>query len=286
MVRLGMMLYDFLDREKVLPSHKALSKEEIFDEFPSIKKEGLKGGCLYYDAEMDDQRIVIENIRSAQEMGALSLNQSKVVQIHEKNGKINAVSFERRNTKEIEYVEAHYIVNATGAWSNEILAQDKAKSTCAVKPSKGVHLVIPQLHEEKALILTTPQDQRIFFALPWKGNTLLGTTDTFYEGDPSQLRVEEEDVNYLLTALAHYFPKLPLGKECVIDSFVGLRPLALSKPSDPSSVSRDHLISRSATGLVTVLGGKFTTHRLIAEEVVDIIGAGFLQCSTREKSLF
>ena len=267
-VKLGLSLYDFLDRKSQTPSHCNIAKEEINSLFPDLQMNGLVGGSLYYDVQMQDSRLLIATMRSAEKLGAVIHNYTSVTGVTKKDGIIDGLMFENKHTGEHGVIRAKAVVNTTGAWSQTILAYDGHPFPFQIKPSKGVHLVIPQIQKDHALILTAPQDKRIFFLIPWEGYSLLGTTDEFYEGDPDKVEVTEEDKEYLLTALQHYF-SISIKKESIIASFAGLRPLISYREKSPSSVSRDYLLHTSPSGLITLLGGKYTVHRLMAEKTVD-----------------
>nr|QIQ10875.1 Aerobic glycerol-3-phosphate dehydrogenase [uncultured bacterium] len=188
-------------------------------------------------------------------------------------------------------------MNATGAWSANISDMEPGVTHCLPKPSKGIHLVLPNILPKVALLLRAPQDGRVFFVLPWQTFSIVGTTDTFYEGDPDHVSVDPEDQTYLLDALNAYFPTRHYTGSSVVSSFAGLRPLvAPVENQDPSDVPREHVIQISKGGLITILGGKFTTHRLIAEEVVDTVLSGklftnelaagsYLKCTTSDVPL-
>ncbi|MEI8366425.1 MAG: glycerol-3-phosphate dehydrogenase/oxidase [Parachlamydiaceae bacterium] len=272
-IHLGLFLYDFLGGWGTFPRHRKLSVEEIVKQFPGIRSEGLQGGCLYYDAQMLDHRIVIENIIAAERSGALIHNYAEVlaITVSKLNDRVNGVRFCHRETGLIETIPCRSVVNATGAWSEQLAAMTLGtlnKRTCHVAPTKGVHMIIPQVADGTAIVLHTPQDKRVFFVIPWEKNSLVGTTDTFYEGNPDAVAVEKVDCNYLLTAVQAYFPQL---QPTVLASFAGLRPLVapVKGNASPSDIIREHVVETSPEGITTILGGKFTTHRCIAESVVD-----------------
>lgn len=272
MLRLGLFLYDKLDRYRNTPPHQALSSAEILKHFPTLSPDGLKGGFIYYDGFMEDSRIVLANALSAQHAGARIENHTKVLSMQMKDKEHLALSFIKVITGEMGHVLCRKIVNATGAWSNEILKMDSSDVPYHVSPSKGVHVVIPGVHAKFAMTLTAPQDQRVFFLVPWNQTTILGTTDTPYEGNPSCVEATAEDVSYLLDAYHYYFPKTNQENTKVIASYAGLRPLVKFKSNkNPSRRSRDFIIEHSSTGIYTLLGGKYTTHRKMAEDVVNQI---------------
>ena len=268
-VQIGLLIYDFFTVFKSLGRHQSLKKDKILEMVPRLKKEGLKSGFLYYDAQMKDQRIVIEHVLSAKEAGADVYNYSPVTDLIKENGRIYGVKYRKGGAGKTIEARARCVVNTTGAWSNEIFAKDEIKPRYQVNPSKGVHIVLPNIGLKHALILETPQDKRIFFILPWMHKTLVGTTDTFFDGNPDCLKAEEQDVEYLLTAYNHYFKDEQLQACDIISTFVGLRPLVKSQHSEASKASRDYVINESSSGLMTLIGGKYTTHAVMATELVD-----------------
>lgn len=272
MIKLGLYLYDFLKGRDDVPSHKNLNFKQIHEIFQHLNTHNLKGGCLYYDAQMDDQRLILENILDAESAGARICNYTPVVGLLKKNGRLTGVQIKNEAEGKIYDVFADEVVNVTGAWSNEVTAMDEKLLGIRVNPVKGIHLVVPQVSATYALALTTPQDQRLFFVIPWGLYSLIGTTETDYSGDPNAVTVTGEDKKYLIEAYNHYFPKKPIEESSIISSFAGLRPLVDLKSSE-AYASREHAIVRSPSGLTTMLGGKYTTHRKMAEEVVDGIAA-------------
>jgi glycerol-3-phosphate dehydrogenase len=167
---------------------------------------------------------------------------------------------------------SHRIINATGAWSNHVLELDSDTPLVKVAPTKGVHIVIDVPISDHAVILTAPQDGRVFFVMPYHTQTLVGTTDTLYTGSPDQVKVTDEDIEYLLTAVRHYFPQLSISRTSIVSTYSGLRPLIAPKTTTSASqISRDFVISYSQNGLWTLLGGKYTTHRLMASKLLSVI---------------
>jgi glycerol-3-phosphate dehydrogenase len=292
-VHFGLYFYDFLAYNNGLPRHKKLNANQVLSEVEGLKASALNGGCVYYDAQMQDSRIVIENILSAEQAGVRVYNYTEVTRLIKVDKKIKGVSFINKLTGEEGQFYAKVVVNATGAWSGIIGEMEPDAIHCRPAPSKGVHLILPKIISKKALLLHVPKDGRVFFVLPWgEKYSLVGTTDTFYDGNPDELKVTNEDKAYLLNALNVYFPEMQLTESSIIASFVGLRPLVASEKKLPvSDVAREHVIQTSTGGLITILGGKFTTHRLIAEEVVDQVierlpkEKRFLACSTRSSPL-
>ncbi|HEV8052595.1 MAG TPA: glycerol-3-phosphate dehydrogenase/oxidase [Parachlamydiaceae bacterium] len=291
-IHLGLYVYDYLAGDSLMPNHTKLTADVILKMVPALQSDGLKGGCSYYDAQMLDNRIVIENILSAEKAGALVRNHTEVTGLVKELDRVTGVSYIDTRTGEKGVYIGKAIVNATGAWSAEVGKMEPNTFHCSPEPTKGVHLVLPCIIPDVALLLRAPQDGRVFFILPWGKFSIVGTTDTFYGGNPDRLTIEDEDRAYLLNALNAFFPRLQYTEASIISSFVGLRPLvAANKKNDPSGITREHVIQVSKGGMITVLGGKFTTHRLIAKEVVDVVlsqnlfardiaSKAFLKCST------
>lgn len=289
-INLGLFLYDCLAPNKDLPKHRRLSPAGILQQVSGLRDHGLQGGCSYYDAQMMDNRIVIENILSAEREGALVYNHRQVTGLIKEKNEIQGVAFLDSLTGEKGELQGKVIVNATGAWSTMIGEMEPNIEHCCLTPTKGVHLVIPKIVSDTALLLRAPQDGRVFFILPWDKFNLVGTTDTLYQGSPDQLVVDAGDRHYLLDALNAYFPGKQITESSIIASFVGLRPLVSPEVTrSPSDILREHVIQVSKGGLITILGGKYTTHRLIAEEVVDTVVIkqksqnAFLPCTTAIK---
>lgn len=256
-VKLGLKLYELFSHHAA-PNYVKWSKEEILTRFPGIIPDELKGGCLYYDAQMDDSRLVIENLRSAKKLGARVLNYTEAHPFFGKDGKVEGITYGKGET-----AFATNVIDATGAWSNEM------QQEISLSPTKGVHLIIPQVDPQIALTLEAPQDQRLFFLVPWNGSSLLGTTETPFSGSPDNVSVEPEDIAYLLKAYNHYFPQAPLSPSDVRASFAGVRPLIKDYHSNPMKTSRKSTLHRSRNGLLSVIGGKYTIYRKMAQEAVD-----------------
>lgn len=269
-IRFGLMLYDFLGGAGGMPKHVKVDREYILKTFPSINPSGLKGGCIYYDGQMDDARLVLENVLSAEQAGATVLNYTRADSFSYENGRVAGVNATDLLTGERKEVRGSLVVSAMGAWTGRMDDGWKEKKALAAAPTKGVHLVIDGGRTETALLLRAPQDGRVFFVIPWAGKTLIGTTDTYYKGDPDETAVAEEDKNYLLEAYNAYFPKAKISGDSILSTFAGLRPLVKQGGGlKPSDVNREHVIEARTDGLITILGGKYTTYRAIAEEVVD-----------------
>lgn len=282
-VNLGLWIYDLLDKGSSMPWHRRLSVEELIRDFPQLKDKGLTGAGLYYDAQMQDNRLVIETMLAAHDLGADLWNHTAVLGLLKLDGKVCGVRYKSALRGWEGEARAAVVLNATGAWANQTLAQDDPGLPPLVRPTKGVHLLLDFPPPAAAWILSAPQDGRIFFLMPWGKQSLLGTTDTDYLGDPSAVGVSLEDQDYLLQAINHYLKGAPLGRQHVTASFAGLRPLQYTAEGKTSAVTRDHSIITSPSGLISVVGGKYTTHRKVAQDVVDTLTQQL--CSTHKATL-
>lgn len=283
MVNAGLWAYDFLDSGSPMPWHSKLSIEEVHKRFPHLNAQELTGACLYYDAQMQDHRLLMENILDAHKLGAHLWNHTAVTGFIKEGEHVVGVRYKSAIYDWEGEARAPHIVNATGAWSNLTRSLDDPDGSPFVRPTKGVHIIVDLPPPEASWILAAPQDNRIFFLMPWEKQTLIGTTDTDFEGDPSEVHAEPSDIDYLLKAANHYLKGAPLTHDHIISSFAGLRPLQYVAIGDASSVSRNHVIARSNSGLLSIIGGKYTTYRKIAEDVVDRISTR--PCKTADRPL-
>lgn len=274
MMRLGVFLYDLLAGRYTVQKHKALTAQEIIDREPGIKKEGLCGGVVYYDAQMDDARLCLENVLMADRYGAHVANYVKVTSFLKENGRVVGVRAQDLLGKSEFVVRAKRVICTVGPWTNELLRLDNPHAKKKVRTTKGVHLVYQGCVSRQAILIGSQSDGRIFFVIPWMGNSLIGTTDTDYIASPDNVQVEQNDIDYLLRETRRVFPGVELGKEKILATFAGLRPL-IRKGGSASKVSRKHLFYEAPSGLITVVGGKYTTYRKVAEDCVNKIRKSF-----------
>ncbi|MEK5070940.1 glycerol-3-phosphate dehydrogenase/oxidase [Sporosarcina sp. FSL K6-1508] len=269
---LGLKVYDFLAGVKKSERRTMLTKEEILAKAPLVKQDGLLGGGIYVEYRTDDARLTIEVMKAAVEKGATAVNYAKAETFIYTQGKITGVEVLDRVTNKKVVIKAKKVVNAAGPWVDDVKRiEGKTKGKHLIL-SKGVHLVFDQkdfpLHQ--AVYFDTP-DKRMVFAVPRDGKAYVGTTDTFYEGDPKVMQMTEEDRSYILNAIHYMFPSLNLTAEHVESSWAGVRPLIHEEGKSPSEVSRKDEIWESEKGLITIAGGKLTGYRKMAETVVDKI---------------
>jgi glycerol-3-phosphate dehydrogenase len=269
-LRLGLTMYDALGLFRNVQRHRWLDPSEVQQREPLISQQGLLGAARFYDAQADDARLTLATAKSAHLHGAVMANHVRVVDLMTANGRrCGACLVDELGDREIE-VQAKVIVNATGVWGDQVRDLDQARTEPLLRPTQGVHLVISResVGADHAIVVDSPRDGRHVFLIPWGDFALIGTTDTDYDGNLDRPAASPEDVTYLLEAASQAFPAAQIGQDDVISTFAGLRPL-ITAPGGSYAVSRSHKIVHSPSGLITVAGGKLTTHRLMAEQIVD-----------------
>lgn len=267
-LKLGLMLYDFLAASPLRSmAHRYFSRQAFSRRFPGLDTTGLKGGFTYGDAQTDDARLVLELIAGAMNAGAVCVNYSRLASLTEHKGQVSGAIVQDQLGGATVEIKVQQIVYATGQW---LAAADESSKWCRV--SKGVHLIMPAMLTDEALLLTTRADGRVFFMIPWYGLTLIGTTDMDYQGDIKQVLVEEKEVAYLLDAANHYLRNAWTTAD-VISSYAGLRVMKRSEESSPSAVSRDWELKTARNGVHYSIGGKITSAREDAASIVDRVCA-------------
>lgn len=279
LISAGMWLYDGLSLFRSPKTHQNLKPAAIAELEPGLRQKGLKGAPLYYDCSTDDARLTLETHLDAAKHGAIVCNRAKVETfLKDESGKIIGADIrDTREGGETKRVHAKVVINATGPWSD----RTRELSPCAgvpnqpvLRPTKGIHIVVAsqKLPVGRAVVCIHPDDERVLFALPWGDRTYIGTTDTDYQGRPEDVAATSEDVDYLIEVSNTYFPNHQIAREDIISTWAGLRPLVAPPSSglDESAVSREHEILVGRDGLVTIAGGKLTTYRKMAAEVVEV----------------
>ena len=273
----GLALYDALSLFRNVGTHRRLSARQIAAREPALRRDGLAGGARYFDAATDDARLTLANAIGASEAGAVVVNHAAVRSLLVPDGFARGGRIVDRITGGVIDVRARVVVNAVGPWSDELRRLDKgfrADARPTVRGSKGVHISVPRTRvgNRGALTLLSPRDGRVMFILPSDEHTIIGTTDTYTAASPDDVRASTGDVAYLLDSANAFFPDARLTADDVVSAWAGIRPLI--SDSDPAAVnpggaSREHAITRSEQGVVTISGGKLTTFRVMAAEVVD-----------------
>ncbi len=270
MMAIGVWLYDLLSGKYRIGRHRLLSVDEVVSLAAGINRTNLVGGVEYYDAQMDDSRIVLENALMADHYGAQLANYVEAKDFIKEGHHIVGVNAVDTMTGEEFTIKAATTIVTTGPWADQLRQKDVANVTLRIRQTKGSHLVYRGQIAPTAFLIQSKQDNRIFFIIPFHGNTLIGTTDTDYKGDVDSVTCSDEDIAYLLNEAQRIFPHIHFDKDKIITTFAGVRPLVLNHASGqgPSAVSRKHVIEKSSTGVWYVMGGKYTTYRAMAEETV------------------
>jgi len=290
---IGLKFYDLMAGKHSFGKSVYCSKTQVVADIPGINTKGLKGGIQYYDGRFDDARLAISIARTATEKGAVLLNYARVTGLIKTQGKISGLKALNMETDEVYTISSTVVVNATGVYVDEILKLDLMQQPHLVRPSQGVHVVLPRsfLSGEKALMIPKTSDGRVLFGVPWHNLVLLGTTDTPVEQTLLEPQALEKEIDFILNTAGFYLTAPPEKKD-VLSIFAGLRPLAAvnkSSGSKTKEISRDHKLVVSGSGLITITGGKWTTYRKMAEETVDkAIKTGNLRpalCTTKSISI-
>jgi glycerol-3-phosphate dehydrogenase len=278
----GLTFYDLLAGRLSLGRSHFISRKKTMERLPSIKEKGLKGGIVYHDGQFDDSRMVIALARSAVERGGVVLNYFRVTGVlKDQKGRISGVTATDEVSKEEYNINAGLVVNATGVFADGISKLDDPSSKPTMKPSQGIHLVLNSsfLQSDSAIMIPKTSDGRVLFAIPWYGAVVVGTTDTPVDSVSLEPQALEKEIGFILQTAGLYL-KTPPRREDILSIFAGLRPLA-ANPQNPGStkeVSRRHRITLSPSGLITIIGGKWTTYRRMAEETIDrAIRTGLLE---------
>jgi glycerol-3-phosphate dehydrogenase len=273
---IGLKLYDALAGARGLGATQWLSAARTAELLPGVKRAGLKGGVRYWDGQFDDARLALALARTAAARGALLLNHMPVVELLRREGRVKGLVAEDAETGKRHRIAARCVINATGVWVDAVRDMDRDADAPSrapiVAPSQGVHLVVDRafLSGEHALMVPKTADGRVLFAVPWLGKTILGTTDTPREDLAREPRPFAAEVDFILGEAARYLARAPRRAD-VRSVWVGLRPLV--KPSgedgeNTKALSREHIVLVGRSGLVTVTGGKWTTYRAMAEDVL------------------
>jgi glycerol-3-phosphate dehydrogenase len=273
----GLKMYDALAGKAGLGDTEFLNREQTLACLPTARREGLKGGVKYWDGQFDDARLALALARTAASLGALVLNYCAVTVLRHQDGKITGFACQDRESGKAYDIKARCVINATGVWVDELRQQDGEAIGRPVKamvaPSQGLHVVVDRdfLPGGHALMVPKTSDGRVLFGVPWLGKVILGTTDTPRHDLPDEPRPFKEELEFILRESARYLTKAPQRSD-IRSAWVGLRPLV--KPlgeegDDTKQLSREHTVLVSRSGLVTVTGGKWTTYRAMAEDVLD-----------------
>lgn len=269
-IRAGMILYDLLAGSKRIGPHRMFSPTEALAEEPGLQSEGLLGAARFYDCRMDDSRLCLAALLSAQEWGASVFNYVAVTGLIREKERVCGVRVQEVLTGANYDIYARVVVNAAGPWVDAVCGME-GEAPRRIRQTKGIHLLFPSLTRSHAVVVSSEKDRRIFFVIPWKGKSLIGTTDSDFAGDLDRVRAEEEEAAWLLRETARFFPKGRLEREEVIGRYAGVRPLIYDPGGPASDVSREGKIEWTPGGMLVLAGGKFTLFRLTAERAIDAV---------------
>lgn len=268
----GLTLYDVLAGKYGFGRSLCIGKKNTLKRLPVVRAEGLKGGVVYHDGQFDDSRLAINLAQSCVDNGGCVLNYCKVIGLHKGAGKISGVRVADQVSGKEYDIKAKVVVNATGVFVDNIMQMDVPTGKHLVRPSQGVHLVLDRsfLQSDDAIMIPKTDDGRVLFAVPWHDKVVVGTTDTLMEHPEIEPVALEKEIDFILRTAGRYMSKPPVRQD-VLSVFAGLRPLAAPKEEGKSTkeISRSHKIIISEHKLITIIGGKWTTYRRMAQDTVD-----------------
>jgi len=272
LIRAGMWLYDILALFRNVQRHRMLRPQAVAASEPEVDQRDLAGAARFYDCQVDDARLTLATILDASRYGAVVTNYTQVVGLLKESGKVTGAQVRDVLAGQEFAAHARVTLNATGVWVEEIQRLDDPGTVPQLRPTKGIHILVPRakFNNRHAIAFTSPADGRLMFLVPWGRYALIGTTDTDYQGDLDRVYADGQDVQYVLEAVNSAFPTVRLTRDDVVSTFAGTRPLISEQIASSYKVSREHKIFDSPSGLLSIAGGKLTTYRAMAEQMVDL----------------
>jgi glycerol-3-phosphate dehydrogenase len=267
----GLLLYSVMAGTLGMGFSRLVNPSEALRLAPTLEPNGLRGGVVYYDGQFDDARLAITLLRTALDQGALALNYAPVTGLIKDGDKVVGVTARDTETGAELSLRARAVVNATGVFADDVRRLDEPGATPMLSPSQGVHLVLDRsfLPGTHGIMIPKTDDGRVLFAVPWHNRVVIGTTDTPVHTTPLEPRPLQEEIDFLLAHAARYLSKDPTAAD-VLSVYVGLRPLVKAGAvGTTASISREHTLLVSPSGLITITGGKWTTYRNMAEDTVN-----------------
>ena len=268
----GLKIYDFISGNLSFEKSRTVNRESAIKLVPNVDKEKLKGGVVYFDGQFDDSRLGIDIALTSEINNAVLINYMSVESLIKENGKIKGVIAHDSVNNNNFSINSDNVINATGVFSRSIMELDSNKLKTVIRPSQGVHLVVDKcfLNGNFGILVPKTSDGRVLFAVPWLDHVIIGTTDTVIDNPSFNPESTQEEINFILENIKNYLEVYPL-KEDIKSVFVGLRPLVANNSSSKSKdLSRKHKIIVSESGMVSIIGGKWTTYRRMAENVIDL----------------
>lgn len=267
----GLKIYDLLAGKLGLKPSRFLSVREALARAPTLKRQGLKGGVLYFDGQFDDSRLAVTLLRTFEAHGGVALNAAPVTAVLKADGRVTGVAFRDDESGIMHDGRARVVINATGIFADGVRRMDEPDADVMLTPSQGVHVVVAKrfLPGDSAVMVPRTSDGRVLFAVPWHGRTVIGTTDTPVAEISLEPKALEEEIDFILRTAADYLDPAPTRAD-ILSVFAGLRPLVKAgSVADTKELSREHVIVVSDSGLVTLTGGKWTTYRRMGQDTID-----------------
>ena len=268
----GLKLYDWLAGDLGIRKTRILDRDAALEQIPLLNQDGFRGGVQYWDGQFDDARLATDLASNIWKHDGIALNYVAVKELIKENGRVSGLVYEDTITGKTSETRAKAIINATGVFSDSIRTQDNASSVPFIRASQGAHIVVSQdlIPMKSAFIVPKTTDGRVLFAIPWNNRAIIGTTDTPVDSISEHPRPFKEEIQFIVQNATNYLD-IAIRPEDIKGAYAGLRPLVSLNPKAGSTakLSRDHHIEISDTGLVTIAGGKWTTYRKMAEDVVD-----------------
>ena len=271
-LHMGLFLYDLLASFKNYKNHVRLNPLKSLELEPLLKKDSLTGSLHYYDAITDDSRLTIENIMDGHQLGGVAVSRCEANNIVIENDRVKAVQVTDLVTGDTLNVKTNVVIIAAGPWTEKLYNRLGLKNTPKLRPTKGVHVILPLsvLPLKQAVAIQHPIDNRGVFMIPWHGASVIGTTDTDFSGSYSEVYADNDDVEYLLEIARSTFPEFKGTASDVLGTWAGLRPLVAGEDGQAESdLSREHVVTTDHRGIVSIVGGKLTTYRLMSIEAVE-----------------
>lgn len=270
---IGLILYDLMAANLGFGRSFCIGPKRAVKTIPMLRKKGMKAGVIYHDGQFDDSRLAINIAQTAVDAGACVLNYMKVTNLIKQEGKVCGVEVMDMETGEQHVVKSKVVINATGVFADDILQMDEPGIKPTVRPSQGVHLVLDAsfLQSNYAIMIPKTADGRVLFAVPWHDKVVVGTTDTLMKHALLEPVALEQEIDFILNTAGKYLTKPPQRKD-VRSVFAGLRPLAAPRSEDKKTkeISRSHKLIVEKSGLITIIGGKWTTYRKMAQDTIDL----------------
>ncbi|MFD4669224.1 glycerol-3-phosphate dehydrogenase/oxidase [Lentzea sp. NPDC058450] len=269
----GVMLYDSIGGAGAVPMHRHLSRRKMASVGPSIDSSAFAGAIRYYDAQMDDARLVATLVRTAAQHGATVVSRARVTSLLRTDGRVSGASVRDELSGVTHVVRARRVISATGVWTDSLNSMSPGAPPFHVKMSKGVHVLVERSKIQLDGGLITQTEKSVLFVIPWGAYWIIGTTDTPYSGAPEDVSATAADVSYILDHVNAVL-RTPLTVDDVVGTYAGLRPLLAGASSDTSKLSREHAVAEPEPGFFVIAGGKYTTYRVMAADVVNAAVAG------------